>query len=47
MMHSVLNDDVNDTESHHQVNHCDDVTVTLSIPGEHNHGRTMPGESKD
>ena len=40
MIHSFSNDaDVNDTESHHQVNY--DVTVTLSTPGEFDHYLTV------
>ena len=50
MIHSDSNCDVNDTESHHQVNHNNDVIVTdvtLSTPSESDHGRMMPGESED
>ena len=36
---SNFNADVNDTESHHQVNY--DVTVTLSTPGEFDHYLTV------
>ena len=40
MIHRVSNDDVDDTESlsYHQVNHRDDVTLTLPTPGESDHG---------
>ena len=48
MIHSVSNDaDVNDTESHHQVNYINDFIVTLSTPGEFDHCLTVSGESED
>ena len=45
-VYRVSNDDVDHAKSlsHHQVNHSDDITVTLSTPGESNYGQTVPGE---